>query len=72
MVKNLSANARNEGSGRSPGRENGHPLHCSCLEYPVDRGAWQAIVNGITKDRIRLSSFDSPREGRVRRKNSPL
>ena len=49
MVKNLSANAgdvRNAnlspGSGRFPGGGRGNPLQCSCLENPMDRGAWQA------------------------------
>ena len=32
------------GSGRSPGEGNGGPLQCSCLENPMDRGAWQATV----------------------------
>ena len=30
---------------------NGNPLHCSCLENPMDRGAWQAPVHGVTKSR---------------------
>ena len=33
------------GSGRSPGEENGYPLQLSCLENPMDRGAWQATVH---------------------------
>ena len=37
------------GSGKSPGEGNGHPLQYSCLENSVDRGAWQAIVHGVTK-----------------------
>ena len=37
------------GSGRSPGEENGYPLQDSCLQNPVDRGGWQAIVRGVTK-----------------------
>ena len=37
------------GSGRSPGEENGYPLQYSCLGNPMDRGAWQAIVHGVTK-----------------------
>ena len=37
------------GSGRSPGEGNGNPLQCSCLENLMDRGAWQAIVHGITR-----------------------
>ena len=47
VVKNLSANAgdiRDAGSiprfGRSPGEGNGNPLQYSCLENPMDRGAW--------------------------------
>ena len=34
---------------RSPGRGNGYPLQCSCLENPMDRGAWQATVQGVVK-----------------------
>ena len=37
------------GSGRSPGEGNGNPLQYSCLENSKDRGAWWAIVHGITK-----------------------
>ena len=37
------------GSGRFPGEGNGYPLQYSCLENPVDRGAWSAIVHGIKK-----------------------
>jgi len=36
-------------SGRSPGEGNGNPLQYSCLENPMDRGAWQATVHGITR-----------------------
>ena len=43
------------GSGRSPGEEDGHLLQCSCLENSMDRGAWWAIVHGVTKSQIRLS-----------------
>ena len=35
-------------SGRSPGGRNGNPLQYSCLENPVDRGAWQVTVHGVT------------------------
>ena len=38
------------GSGRSPGEGNGYPLQYSYLENPMDRGAWQAIVHGVTKE----------------------
>ena len=37
------------GWGRSPGEGNGNPLQYSCLENPMDRGAWQAAVNGVTR-----------------------
>ena len=42
------------GSGRSPGGGHGNPLQYSCLENPTDRGAWRAIVHGVTKSRTRL------------------
>ena len=43
------------GSGRSPGEENGYPLQLSCLENPMDRGAWQATVHRSVWSRIWLS-----------------
>ena len=43
------------GSGRSPGEGSGNPLQYSCLENPVDRGAWQARVHGVAKSWTRLS-----------------
>ena len=45
--------------GRSPGEGNGNPLQDYCLENPMDRGAWQATVHGVTKSRTRLSDFIS-------------
>ena len=38
------------GSGRSPGEGNSNPLRYPCLENPIDRGAWQAIVHGGRKE----------------------
>ena len=38
------------GSGRSPGEGNGYPLQCSCLENPMDRGAWWATDHRVTKN----------------------
>ena len=38
------------GSERSPGERNGNPLQDSCLEYSMDRGAWQATVLGVAKN----------------------
>ena len=39
------------GSERSPGEGNGYPLQYSCLENPMDRGAWWATVHEVTKNR---------------------
>ena len=56
VVKNSPVNARDTGSipgsGRSPGGGHGNPLQYSCLENPMDRGAWQPIVNGVTESDI--------------------
>ena len=53
MVKNIPTNVGDmgliPGLGRSPGERNGNPLKCSCLGNPMDRGAWQAMVHGITE-----------------------
>ena len=58
MVKNLSANVGDvRGAGsipglrRSPGGGHGNPLQYSCLENPMDRGAWQATVHRVAKSR---------------------
>ena len=45
------------GSGRSSGEGSGTPLQYSCLENPMDRGAWWAAVLGVTKSQTRLSDF---------------
>ena len=37
------------GSGRSSGEGNGNPLQYSCLENPIDRGAWQAAAHGVIR-----------------------
>ena len=39
------------------GEGNGTPLQYSCLEYPMDGGAWWAAVHGVMKSRTRLSDF---------------
>ena len=39
------------GLGRSPGEGNGNPLQDSCLENPLDRGAWRARVHGVARVR---------------------
>ena len=45
------------GLGRSPGRGHGNPLQYSCLENPMDRGAWRATVHRVAKSQTRLSNF---------------
>ena len=42
------------GLERSPGERNGNPLQCSCLDNPLDRGAWWATVHRIAKSWTRL------------------
>ena len=63
VVKTLPANAgdlRDVGLipwlVRPPGEGNGNPLHCSCVENPMDRGSWWAPVHGVTKSQTRLST----------------
>ena len=43
------------GSERSPGGGHGNPLECSCLETPMDRGAWRATVHRVAKSQTGLS-----------------
>ena len=54
VVKNLPANAGDSGLGRSPGEGNGNPLQYSCLDNPMDRGAWWATDLGVAKSQILL------------------
>ena len=53
MGKNLPANLGDAGSisgpGRSPGEGNEYPFQYSCLENPMDRGAWQVTSHGVTE-----------------------
>ena len=63
VVKNLPASAGDAGvwslilgSGRAPGEGDGNPLQYSCLENPMDRVAWWAIVLGISKSLKKLST----------------
>ena len=60
-VKTSACNVGDPGSipesGRSAGEGNGNPLQYSCLENPMDKGAWWATIHGVTKSRTRLSDF---------------
>ena len=48
-------------SGRSPGGGHGNPVQCSCLENPVDRAAWWAVVQRVTKSQTRLKRLTTHR-----------
>ena len=48
------------GSGRSPGEGNGNPLQYSCLENPMDKGAWPATVHGVARVRYNLATKPPP------------
>ena len=62
-VKASACNAGDTGSipipglGRSPGEGNGNPLQYSCLENPMDGGAWWATVHRVAKSWTQLSDF---------------
>ena len=64
--KESACNAEDPGSipglGRAPGEGHGNPLQCSCLVNSMDRGAWWAMVHGVTKNQTQLSmhGFLSP------------
>ena len=64
VVKNPPANAGDTGVsgsvpglGRPPGEGNGNPLQYSCLENPMDRGAWRTTVHRVAKSRTQLNDF---------------
>ena len=66
VVKNMSVNAGgirntdlNPESGRCPGGGHGNPLQYSCLENPMDRGAWQATVHRVAKSQTQLKRLSS-------------
>ena len=59
VIKNPPAQAGDAGStpgsGRSAGEGNGNLLQYTCLENPMDRGAWRATVHGVTRSQACLS-----------------
>ena len=66
VVKNQPASTedlRDMGSipgwGRSPGGEHGNPLQCSCLENPMDKGAWWAMVHRVMKSQTGLKQLST-------------
>ena len=67
VVKNLPAKEGDKsdmgsipGWGRSPGGGHGNPLQHSCLENPMERGAWRATVHGAAKSQTRLKQLTHP------------
>ena len=72
VVKNPPANAGNvrdvgstPGSGRSPVGGHGNPLQYSCLENPIDRGAWWATVHRVAKTWTRLKRLSTHPQNRL-------
>ena len=67
MIKNRPAYAGDlgliPGSERSPGGGNGNPVQYSCLENPMDRGAWRATVHGVAKSQTQLSHWAEQHDG---------
>ena len=70
VVKNLPASAgdvRDVGSiprsGKSPGGGNGNPPQYSCLENPMDKGAWWATARGVTKSQMQLKQLSMQAQG---------
>ena len=66
MLKNQPANAGDlrdacliPDSGRSPGGRHGNPLQYSCLENPMDRGAWQTIVHRVAESQTCLKQLST-------------
>ena len=63
VVRNLPVTTGDAGSipgtERFPEEGNGNPLQYSCLENSMDRGAWQAIVHGVTKSQTRRATKHS-------------
>ena len=63
FISSLSGDIRDAGSipgsGRFPGGGNGNPHKYSCLESPIDRGAWRATVHRFTKSRTRLKRLST-------------
>ena len=60
------------GSGRSPGGEHRNPLHCSCLENPADRGAWQPTVHRVAKSWTQLKRLSTPTGLSLKKLHFPL
>ena len=75
LVKNLPANAGDTEmwvrslDQEDPGEGNGNSLQYSCLENSMDRGAWQAIVHGVTKSQKGTEHADKSKELQGWRKN---
>ena len=56
MVESTCQSRRRRQLGQSPGGGNGNALQYSCLENPMDRGAWRATVHGVTEGGMGLST----------------
>ena len=63
QCRRLKRRSFNPGSGRSPGEGNGNPLQYSCLENPVDSGAWQAVIHRVAQSQTLLKWLGMPHPG---------
>ena len=75
VLKNLPANTGDAGDigsvpgpGRFPGAENGNPLQYSCLESPMDRGAWNATVHRAADSQTQLTEHTTGKVNGHRRR----
>ena len=75
VVKNTLANAADTGlipgSGKSPGEGNGSPLQYSCLGNTMERGAWWAIVHGVTKELTQWLTNNKKMVGKKQKERKP-
>ena len=55
-VGDIRDSGSNPGSGRPSGGGHGNPLQSSCLENPMDRGAWQSMVHGVVKSQTQQAT----------------
>ena len=60
------------GWGRSPGEEDGNLFQCSCLENPMDRGAWRVTVQGVADHKRSEHDLSTKQQQRINKRDSPL
>ena len=66
MQETLRDTGSTPGSGRSPGGGHGNPLQYSCLENPMDRGAWWTRIHGVAKSQTRSKQLSTYKQKKSR------